>query len=70
MKNDNIDEIIDGLKGKKSGEDAEKFLKSRLSSEQSQRLNEILGNKDELKRLLSSEKAKELFKRFGKTDGE
>lgn len=35
MQNDNIDEIIDGIKSQKSKKGAEKFLKNKLSPEQS-----------------------------------
>ena len=40
MQNDNIDEIIDGIKSQKSKKGAEKFLKNKLSPEQSKKLSE------------------------------
>ena len=66
MQNDNIDEIIDGIKSQKSKKGAEKFLKNKLSPEQSKKLSD----ENALKNLLSSDRAKELFKKLGGKDAE
>lgn len=70
MQNDNIDEIIDGIKGQKSKKGAEKFLKNKLSPEQSKKLSDVLSDENALKNLLSSDRAKELFKKLGGKDAE
>ena len=56
MQNDNIDEIIDGIKSQKSKKGAEKFLKNKLSPEQSKKLSDVLSDENALKNLLSSER--------------
>lgn len=68
MQNDNIDEIIDGIKNQKSKKGAEKFLKNKLSPEQSKKLSDVLSDENALKNLLSSDRAKELFKKLGGKD--
>ena len=70
MQNDNIDEIIDGIKSQKSKQGAEKFLKNKLSHEQSKKLSDVLSDENALKNLLSSDRAKELFKKLGGKDAE
>ena len=70
MQNDNIDEIIDGIKSQKSTKGAEKFLKNKLSPEQSKKLSDVLSDENALKNLLSSDRAKELFKKLGGKDAE
>ncbi|HAQ29020.1 MAG TPA: hypothetical protein DCQ76_04695 [Ruminococcaceae bacterium] len=70
MQNDNIDEIIDGIKNQKSKKGAEKFLKNKLSPEQSKKLSDVLSDENALKNLLSSDRAKELFKKLGGKDAE
>lgn len=70
MQNDNIDEIIDGIKNQKSKKGAEKFLKNKLSPEQSKKLSDVLSDENALKNLLSSDRAKELFKKLGGKDTE
>lgn len=70
MQNDNIDEIIDGIKIQKSKKGAEKFLKNKLSPEQSKKLSDVLSDENALKNLLSSDRAKELFKKLGGKDAE
>ena len=66
MQNDNIDEIIDGIKSQKS----KKGLKNKLSPEQSKKLSDVLSDENALKNLLSSDRAKELFKKLGGKDAE
>ena len=70
MQNDNIDEIIDGIKSQKSKKGAEKFLKNKLSPEQSKKLSDGLSDENALKNLLASDRAKELFKKLGGKDAE
>ena len=70
MQNDNIDEIIDGIKSQKSKKGEEKFLKNKLSPEQSKKLSDVLSDENALKNLLSSDRAKELFKKLGGKDAE
>ena len=70
MQNDNIDEIIDGIKSQKSKKGVEKFLKNKLSPEQSKKLSDVLSDENALKNLLSSDRAKELFKKLGGKDAE
>ena len=70
MLNDNIDEIIDGIKSQKSKKGAEKFLKNKLSTEQSKKLSDVFSDEYALKNLLSSDRAKELFKKLGGKDAE
>lgn len=70
MQNDNIDEIIDGIKNQKLKKGAEKFLKNKLSPEQSKKLSDVLSDENALKNLLSSDRAKELFKKLGGKDAE
>lgn len=70
MQNDNIDEIIDGIKSQKSKKGAEKFLNNKLSPEQSKKLSDVLSDENALKNLLSSDRAKELFKKLGGKDAE
>lgn len=70
MQNDNIDEIIDGIKSQKSKKGTEKFLKNKLSPEQSKKLSDVLSDENALKNLLSSDRAKELFKKLGGKDAE
>ena len=41
------------------------FISQNLSSENAARLNEILGSKEEIERLLSSPQAQELMKKLG-----
>ena len=70
MQNYNIDEIIDGIKSQKSKKGAEKFLKHKLSPEQSKKLSDVLSDENALKNLLSSDRAKELFKKLGGKEAE
>ena len=70
MQNDTIDEIIDGIKSLKSKKGAEKFIKNKLSPEQSKKLSDVLSEENALKNLLSSDRAKELFKKLGGKDAE
>lgn len=64
MTNNNFDEIINGIKAKKTNEEAQEYLKNNLSSEQNRKLKEILSDKKAIEKLLSTPKAQELLKKF------
>lgn len=70
MNNKNFDDIINGVKEQKSSKGAEDFLMKKLNPSQSQRLQEVLSDKDALRQLLSTPQAQELLKKFteGKND--
>ena len=70
MSNKNFDEIINNIKAKRSSKETEEYLKENLSTEQSQKLKEILSDKKAIEKLLSTPKAQELLKKFteGKND--
>lgn len=70
MSNKNFDEIINNIKSKRSSKETEEYLKENLSTEQSQKLKEILSDKKAIEKLLSTPKAQELLKKFteGKND--
>ena len=70
MSNKNFDEIINNIKAKRSSKETEEYLKKNLSTEQSQKLKEILSDKKAIEKLLSTPKAQELLKKFteGKND--
>ena len=60
----NIDEIINSIKSKKTKEETEEFLKKSLTLEQNQQLRDVMSDKNALKNLLSTPKAQEILKRF------
>ena len=60
----NFDEIINGIKSKKSKEETENFLKNNLTPDQNKQLKEVLSDKEALKNLLSTPRAQELLKKF------
>ena len=64
MSNKNFDEIIDNIKSKKSSEETQEYLMKNLSSNQSQKLKEILSDRKAMEKLLSTPKAQELLKKF------
>ncbi len=70
MSNKNFDEIINNIKSKKSKEETQEYLMKNLSSEQNQKLKEILSDRKSIEKLLSTPKAQELLKKFteGKND--
>ena len=70
MSNRNFDEIINDIKSKKSKEETQEYLMKNLSSEQNQKLKEILSDRKSIEKLLSTPKAQELLKKFteGKND--
>jgi peptidyl-tRNA hydrolase len=64
MSNRNFDEIIDNIKSKKSNEETQEYLMKNLSTEQNQKLKEILSDRKSIEKLLSTPKAQELLKKF------
>ncbi len=64
MSNMNFDELIKGIKSKKSKEETQEFLDKNLSPDQSKQLKDVLGDKEAIRRLLSTPKAQELLKKF------
>lgn len=70
MSNKNFDEIIDGVKSKKSKEETQEYLMNSLTPNQSKKLQEVLSDRKALQQLLSTPKAQELLKKFteGKND--
>ena len=70
MQNVNLDVIKYVIIIQKSKKGAEKFLKNKLSPEQSKKLSDVLSDENALKNLLSSDRAKELFKKLGGKEAE
>ncbi len=68
MNNKNFDEIINGIKSKKSNAETEEYIKKSLTPDQTKKLNEVLSDKSALQKLLSTPQAKELLKKFGKDE--
>ena len=64
MSNDKFDELINGIKSKKSDEETKDYLMKNLTPNQNKKLNEVLNDKETMKKLLSTPKAQELLKRF------
>ncbi len=56
--NKNFDELL-------NGGDVNTFVKNNLSKEQTERLENILNDKNKINELLSSPKAQELIKKLG-----
>ena len=64
MSNNNFDEIIKGIKSKKSNEETQDYLMKNLTPNQNRKLKELLNDKEAVKKLLSTPKAQELLKKF------
>lgn len=64
MSNNNFDEIIKGIKSKKSNEETQDYLMKNLTPNQNKKLKEVLSDKEAIKKLLSTPKAQELLKKF------
>lgn len=64
---DNIDDIIRKIKNnsKEENENLADELKSRLSDEQTKSLNNLLSNRELMKKLMSSDEVKRMMKKFG-----
>lgn len=63
MDKNQFDELI---KNKNDGKKIDEFINSNLSADQKNKLGEILSDKEKLKSLLSSEKAREILNRLKK----
>lgn len=59
-----FEDIIKALEKQKSKKDAEDYLMSQLSSDQSKKLKEVLKDRAALEQMLSSKEAKEIMKKF------
>lgn len=64
MSNNNFDEIINAVKNKKTKKEAENFLLSKLNSEQTKKLNEVLSDRSALEQMLNSKEAQDILKKF------
>lgn len=69
MQNDNIDEIIDGIKSQNQKRRG-KIFKEQTVARAIEKLSDVLSDENALKNLLSSDRAKELFKKLGGKDAE
>lgn len=70
MNNNNFDEIINSLKGKKSKKEAEDFLMQKLNPAQSKKLQEIMKDKDTMSQFLSTPQARNLLKKLTEENNE
>ena len=70
MSNNNFDELIKGIKSKKTNRETQDYLMNNLTPDQYKKLIEVLSDKEDIKKLLSTPKAQELLKKFteGKND--
>lgn len=59
-----INELIDGFKNNPSKKELGEYLKSKLNSEQSAKLDRILHDDRALKEILNTDKAKALIKKL------
>lgn len=64
MSNNNFENIVNGMKKQKSKKDAENYLMSRLSPDQSKKLNEVLSDRSALEKMLSTKEAQEIIKKL------
>ena len=64
MNRENFDKIIENIKDKGTNEETREYLMKNLNADQSNKLNELLRDKDSLKAFLSTPKAQELLKRL------
>lgn len=68
---DNFNGILKSAEEKNDKNELGKYLMSKLSNEQSDKLNKILHDDKALKDLLSTDKAKEILKKLtGEKDGQ
>ena len=63
MDKNQIDELI---KNKDNGEKINSFIDKNLSAEQKTKLNDVLSDKEKLRDLLNSDKAKQIISRLKK----
>ncbi len=64
MNNNNFEEIMEEMKKNKSKKDAQDFLMEKMTPSQTNKLQEVLSDKDALQQLLSTPQAKDLLKKF------
>ena len=64
MSNGNLDDILKEIRENGGEKEAGEKLRKQLNSDQTKRLNEVLGDRKKLEELLSTDRAKELFKKL------
>ncbi len=64
MNNNNFNEIIKGIKSQKSDEEAQDYIMKNLSPNQTKQLKEVLSDKETLRKILSTPRARDLLKKF------
>lgn len=60
----NFEDIVKAMQEQKSKKQAQDFLMSQLSPDQSKKLNEFLNDRTALEQMLSSREAKEIMKKL------
>ncbi len=64
MSNGNLDDILKEIRENGGEKEAGEKLRKQLNADQTKRLNEVLGDRKKLEELLSTDRAKELFKKL------
>ena len=64
MSNGNLDDILKEIRENGGEKEAGEKLRKQLNADQTKRLNEVLGDSKKLEELLSTDRAKELFKKL------
>lgn len=64
MSNGNLDDILKEIREHGGEKEAGEKLRKKLNADQTKRLNEVLGDRKKLEELLSTDRAKELFKKL------
>lgn len=64
MSNGNLDDILKEIRENGGEKEAGEKLRKQLNTDQTKRLNEVLGDRKKLEELLSTDRAKELFKKL------
>ena len=64
MSNGNLDDILKEIREDGGEKEAGEKLRKQLNADQTKRLNEVLGDRKKLEELLSTDRAKELFKKL------
>ncbi len=64
MSNNNFDDIINTMKSKKNKKEAQDYLMSKLSPDQSKKLNEIMSDRSALEQMLNTKEAQELYRKL------
>ncbi len=64
MYNNNFDEIMEKIRNSGTNSETRDYLINSLTPEQNKKLTEVLSDKKTLEKLLSSQRAKDLMKKF------